>query len=78
MTRGLGGHSPANVTHYLKGVHLPARKQDLLRLTKDNGAEEDVMDVLESMPDEEFVSVAEIMKAYGEVDRESSGTFSRD
>ena len=78
MTRGLGGHSPANVTHYLKGVHFPARKQDLLRLAKDNGAERDVMDVLESMPDEEFVSVAEIMKAYGEADRESSGTFSRD
>ena len=27
MTRGLGGHSPANVTHHLKGIHFPAKKR---------------------------------------------------
>jgi len=51
MTRGLGGHSPANVTHHLKGIHFPAKKQDLVKQAKKNGAEKDIMDVLNGMPD---------------------------
>ena len=69
MTRGLGGHSPANVTHHLKGIHLPAKKQDLLKQAQMNGAERDVMDVLNGMPDEEFASIADVMKAVGEAER---------
>jgi hypothetical protein len=68
MTRGLGGHSPANVTYYLKGIQFPADKRDLLRLAERNGADDDVLDVLEAFPNDEWWSVAEIMKAYGEVD----------
>jgi hypothetical protein len=66
MTRGLGGHSPANVTHHLKGIHFPARKQDLLKQAKQNGAEKEVMELLNSMPDAEFASIAEVMKAVGD------------
>ena len=67
MTRGLGGHSPANVTHHLKGIHFPAKKQDLVKQAKKNGAEKDVMEVLNGMPDAEFASIAEVMKAVGDV-----------
>ena len=70
MTRGLGGHSPANVTHHLKGIHFPAQKQDLVKQAKKNGAEKDIMDVLNGMPDDEFDSIAEVMKAVGEVERD--------
>jgi hypothetical protein len=69
MTRGLGGHSPANVTHHLKGVHFPASKDDLLERARGRGAGQDVLEVLESFPeDEEFESLADVMKAYGESD----------
>jgi hypothetical protein len=70
MTRGLGGHSPANVTRHLKKVHFPASKDDLLERARDNGAGQDVLEVLESFPeDEEFESLADVMKAYGESDQ---------
>ncbi len=35
MTRGLGGHSPENVSHHLKGIDFPASKQDLMRQARD-------------------------------------------
>jgi hypothetical protein len=78
MTRGLGGQAPANVTQHLKGAHFPASKDDLLRLAKDNGAEGDVLEVLENLPGEQYASVAEVMKAYGdESDRRHSSRTGR-
>jgi len=70
MTRGPGGHSPAIVTHHLKGMHFPASKDDLLDRARDNGAGQDVLEVLESFPEgEEFETLADVMKAYGESDQ---------
>ena len=69
MTRGLGGHSPANVSHHLKGIGFPASKDDLLRKAKDNGADQDVLEVIEAMPDADFETMADVMKAYGEADK---------
>lgn len=68
MTRGLGGHSPANVTHSLKGLDFPARKQDLIRHAKSNGAEGAVIEVIEKMPDDEYRSMADVMKGVGRVE----------
>ena len=68
MTRGLGGHSPANVTHFLRGVDFPADKGALIQQAKDNGAEDAVLEVLDAFPDDEFESMADVMKAYGEAD----------
>ena len=64
MTRGLGGHSPANVTHHLRGIDFPAHKRDLQRQAQENGADQDVMEVIEGMPDGDFESMADVMKAY--------------
>ena len=66
MTRGLGGQAPANVTQHLKGAHFPASKTDLIDLAQKNGAEADVVDVLEQLPGEQFASIADVMKAYGD------------
>lgn len=66
MTRGLGGHSPANVTHHLKGVHFPAEKRDLIGRAKENGAPPEVMEVLENIPEGRFESVADVMKGLGQ------------
>ncbi|MFL5252543.1 MAG: DUF2795 domain-containing protein [Rhodopila sp.] len=65
MTRGLGGHSPANITHYLKGMDFPASKQDLEKRAKDNGAEKEVLETIHGMPDGKFENMADVMKAYG-------------
>ncbi|HZZ62849.1 MAG TPA: DUF2795 domain-containing protein [Roseiarcus sp.] len=68
MTRGLGGHSPANVSHHLRGLNFPAHKQDLMRQATNNGADPSVMEVIEAMPDDNYETMADVMKGYGEAD----------
>lgn len=69
MARGMGGHSVADITHHLKGIGFPAGKDDLLAQAKENGAEDDIMQILDSMPDEDFQSIADVMKAVGSAGR---------
>lgn len=69
MTRGLGGHSPANVAHYLHGVDFPADKRGLLNKAKENGAEPDVLEMIENMPEADYENMADVMKGYGEADQ---------
>lgn len=66
MTRGVGGGSPANVAQYLKGIDFPAGKEDLLRHAKKNHAEKAVLEQLERMPEEEYESMSDVMKGYGQ------------
>jgi Protein of unknown function (DUF2795) len=68
MTPGLAGHSTANVTHHLKGIEFPASKAELLARARNRGAGQDVLEALECLPDEEFESLANVLKAYGELD----------
>jgi hypothetical protein len=68
MTRGLGGKSPANITHHLKGTDFPATRADLEKNAKQNGAENDVLDVIRQMPDQEYGSMADVTKGVGEVE----------
>jgi hypothetical protein len=44
MTRGVGGHSPANIAHHLKGINFPASKQDLEKHANGNGADKEVLE----------------------------------
>ncbi len=66
MTRGVGGESPANVATYLKGIDYPANKEHLVQHAQKNGAESEVVDVLNNMPDHEYGNMADVMKGYGE------------
>lgn len=68
MTRGVGGESPANITHHLKGIDFPAKRSDLEKHAKDQGAEEDVLEVIRNMPDQEYGSMADVMKGVGKVE----------
>jgi len=65
MPRGVGGHSPANVTKYLSGINFPAKKSDLISHAKKNKADKSVMDELKNFPDQEYSSMADVMKGYG-------------
>jgi Protein of unknown function (DUF2795) len=58
MTRGLGGKAPANVQSYLKGAHYPTRKSDLVSTARRNGAPDEIIDVLEKPPEDEFGATA--------------------
>ena len=60
------GHSPANVTKHLKGIDFPAEKDDLLKQAKQLKAEQVVIDEIQKMPEREYNSMADVMKAFGE------------
>lgn len=68
MTRGIGGRSPANLQKYLKGADYPASKDDLMDLANDNGAPDEIMDILDQMPDVDFESPADVQECYGEIE----------
>jgi Protein of unknown function (DUF2795) len=62
--------STVNVTHHLKGAHFPASRDSLLERARNNGAGQDMLEVLESFPrHEEFETMADVMKAYGDSDQ---------
>jgi hypothetical protein len=51
-------------------VHFPASKDDLLERARNNGAGQDMLEVLESFSEaEEFESLADVMKAYADSDQ---------
>ena len=73
MTRGMGGHSPSNVSAHLKGIEFPAEKDDLCRQAEENGAEPEVMEVLAALDDGPYETMADIMSAYGDAAAEARG-----
>nr|WP_298174019.1 DUF2795 domain-containing protein [uncultured Pseudomonas sp.] len=67
MTRGMGGSSPSNIAHHLKGIDFPASREQLLECARKNNADQDVQQTIEQMPDTRYGDMAEVMKGYGEV-----------
>ena len=67
MARGIGGHSAANVTHSLRGVGFPAKKDDLIRQAKTNEASGEVLDTIEQMGEGPYDTMAVVMKELGHV-----------
>jgi len=59
--------SPAQVEKSIKGTHFPAQKQDLIQRARENHANQDVLKVLENMPDKQFNSPVDISKAMGKM-----------
>ncbi len=59
--------SPAQVEKSIKGTHFPAQKQDLIQRARENQANQDVLEVLENMPDKQFNSPVDISKAMGKM-----------
>lgn len=68
MAIGMGGHSPSNILHHLKGVDFPASKQNLIEQAQKNNAEGDIVDILRQMPDQQYQSMADVLKGVGKVE----------
>ncbi len=58
----MAGMSPEAVYNYLGGVHYPAKKPELIKHAKINGAGADVINALETLPDEEYKSQDELIR----------------
>jgi hypothetical protein len=51
-------------------MHFPASKDDLLLRARDNGAGQDTLEVLESLPEgKEFATLDDVVRAYGQADQ---------
>lgn len=57
--------SPAAIERYLKGIYYPARKNDLIKQAENNGAPDDVMNVLNRFEDKEYGSTVDVAKEVG-------------
>ncbi len=64
-TTAQGFASPAKIQEFLKGAHYPSNKQDLVNLAKRNNAPSDVMNILDLIPEKEYISPARVMKEVG-------------
>ena len=67
MARKTTGKSPTDITQYLAGIKFPCEKEDLIDYAENNGATDKVLDLLRNMPEEEYSTMADVMKGYGEV-----------
>lgn len=67
MARGVGGIGPANIMKHMKGIKFPASKKDILDTArKGPGPDTDkVLEVLDKIPDQEYKTLPEILKAIG-------------
>ena len=65
--------NPIQIQKYLKGVDYPASKQALLEKAKSMGADENVCQSLEQLPDESFQTPADVSQAFGRLPDDVSG-----
>lgn len=60
--------SPALVEKYLQGIDYPAQKEDLIEQAEDNNAPDEVLDMLEQLPDTEYDRPTDVAKAIGKLE----------
>lgn len=63
-----GRVSPAIVEKYLAGMHYPAEKKKLLNNAQGKDAPNDVMDLLNKLPDKTYNSPIDITKEMGKIE----------
>ena len=55
--------NPIQIQKFLKGVDYPASKQDLLQNAKKLGADDNVCESLEKLPDQDFDAPVDVSEA---------------
>ncbi|MDI2099223.1 DUF2795 domain-containing protein [Ruicaihuangia caeni] len=57
--------SPIEVQKHLSGVDYPATKDELLRAAEVNGADDDIIDLLDGLDDRTYESPADVSEELG-------------
>ncbi len=65
---GQSSVSPAEIERHLGGIDYPASKQELVQHAREQNAPEEVTQVLDRMPDQEYGSAADVAKGVGQVE----------
>lgn len=61
----LASRSPANVAQALGGIDFPADKKKMLEYARSHGADPQVLQLIEQMPEEQYTSMADVFKGVG-------------
>ncbi len=64
--------SPAEVEKFLKGVAYPVSKADLVKYVQQETQQ--VLEVLQKLPNETFHGPTDVSRAFGEMERGSKGS----
>ncbi|MFP3944309.1 MAG: DUF2795 domain-containing protein [Alphaproteobacteria bacterium] len=62
------GPSVADMTHALRGVNFPAGKKELKDQAQSNNAPDEIISAIDHLPEEQFGTMADVARAYGEED----------
>ena len=58
---------PIQLQKFLKGRDYPAKKKELLKQAEKNGADDNIKEVLNQLPDLDFETPAEVNKEVGKM-----------
>jgi hypothetical protein len=67
-SRRVTGKSPANIAKHMKGIDFPADRNQVVNKARDNGAPQEVLDVLEKIPEKSYDNMADLMEGVGKVE----------
>ncbi|NJK78511.1 MAG: DUF2795 domain-containing protein [Chloroflexaceae bacterium] len=59
--------NPIQLQKFLKGMDYPASKQELIDQARQNGADDNVLNTLQQLPDEEYQTPADVSQAVGKI-----------
>lgn len=59
--------NPIQLQKYLSGIDYPAKKQDLIARAQQQGADDNVVQTLKSLPREDFNSPNDVSEAIGQM-----------
>ena len=60
--------NPIQVQKYLSGMDYPADKDEIIDHAKDQGADNDVVQILQQLPEQEYKTAADVSKAIGQIE----------
>ncbi|MDH6061621.1 DUF2795 domain-containing protein [Chrysosporum bergii ANA360D] len=59
--------SAIDISKSLSGIDFPANKQNLVNHARGKNASQEVIDILQQMPEREYGNMADVEHAFGEV-----------
>lgn len=59
--------SAVDISRNLSGIDFPADKQELVRHAREKNANQEVIDILQKMPERQYNNMADVEHAFGEI-----------
>lgn len=59
--------NPIQIQKFLGGMDYPAHKDEVVEYARSKGADENIMQTLEQLPEEDFEAPAGVSKAIGQI-----------